>query len=70
VKKLSVAFRKQPDLEWYFETAATTAENRAKVRSLISSASATVREAYRVAEEEGKIVWWWPMISVLAQKPG
>jgi ubiquinone/menaquinone biosynthesis C-methylase UbiE len=70
VKKLSVAFRKQPDLEWYFETAATTAENRAKVRRLISSASATVREAYRVAEEEGKIVWWWPMISVLAQKPG
>ena len=70
VQKLDVAFRKQPDLEWYFQTAATPAENREKVRSLIAAATEPIRQHYRLAEEEGKIVWWWPMVTLLAQKPG
>jgi ubiquinone/menaquinone biosynthesis C-methylase UbiE len=70
VRKLDVAFRKQPDLEWYFETAATPAENRIAVRNLIATASGRVREAYRLAEENGKTVWWWPMLSLVVQKPG
>ena len=70
VQKLDVAFRKQPDLEWYFDTAATTPENREKVHSLIASAADPIRLHYRLAEEEGKIVWWWPMLTLLAQKPG
>ena len=68
VQKVEVAFRKQPDLEWYFETAATSTENREKVRALIAGAAAPIREHYRLAEEEGKIVWWWPMLTLVAQK--
>jgi len=67
VRKLSVAYRKQPDLEWYFETAATTAEGREKVRGLIAMAPQSAREHYRLAQEEGKTVWWWPMLSMVAQ---
>jgi ubiquinone/menaquinone biosynthesis C-methylase UbiE len=70
VRKLSVAFRKQPDLEWYFETAATTPENREKVRELIASATEPIREHYRLGEEEGKIVWWWPMLTLVGRKAG
>jgi len=69
VQKLEIAFRKQPDLEWYFETAATSAENREKVRALIASATAPIRRHYRLAEEDGKITWWWPMLTLVAQKP-
>jgi len=60
--------KKQPDLNRYFETAGTSAENRKEVLSLIASASARVREVYSLAEEEGKIVWQWPMLSLLARK--
>jgi ubiquinone/menaquinone biosynthesis C-methylase UbiE len=70
VQDVTIAFRKQPDLEWYFETAATTPENREKVRELIAAATDPIREAYGLAEEEWKIVWWWPMLTLLATKPG
>jgi len=60
--------KKQPDLQWYFETAGTPAENRAEVLSLIASAPDRVREIYHLGEEDGKIVWQWPMLSLLAQK--
>jgi ubiquinone/menaquinone biosynthesis C-methylase UbiE len=60
--------KKQPDLNWYFETAATSAENRKEVLALIESASPRIRETYNLAEEDGKIVWQWPMLSLLARK--
>jgi ubiquinone/menaquinone biosynthesis C-methylase UbiE len=69
VEKLEVAYRKQPDLEWYFSAANTSPENRTAVHSLIATASAPIRAEYRLAEEEGKIVWWWPMLALAAQKP-
>jgi ubiquinone/menaquinone biosynthesis C-methylase UbiE len=59
---------KQPDLEWYFETAATTPENRAAVRELIAAAPASARGAFRLAEEDGKIVWWWPRLTLIARR--
>ena len=68
IEKLEVAYRKQPDLEWYFETAATSPENRVKVRDLIAHAPKAARREYRLAEEEGKTVWWWPMLSLVARK--
>ncbi len=61
--------RKQPDLEWYFETAATPVENRAQVLEAVRTASEHVRQALRLANEQGKIVWWWPMVALLASKP-
>ena len=62
--------RKQPDLEWYFETAATPAENRAKVLAAVRTASGHVRQALRLGQEDGKTVWWWPMLALLARREG
>jgi ubiquinone/menaquinone biosynthesis C-methylase UbiE len=60
--------RKQPDLEWYFETAATPGENREKVLEAVANASEHVKAVLRLGYEEGKIVWWWPMLTLLACK--
>jgi ubiquinone/menaquinone biosynthesis C-methylase UbiE len=60
--------RKQPDLEWYFETAATPIANREKVLEAIAAASDGVKAALRLGREDGKIVWWWPMLTLLARK--
>jgi ubiquinone/menaquinone biosynthesis C-methylase UbiE len=59
---------KQPDLDWYFQTAGTTAENRAKVRELVHNAPDPARRVFRIALEDGKTVWWWPRLSLVAQK--
>ncbi len=59
---------KQPDLQWYFETAATPAENRVLVLEAVRMASLRVRAALRLSEEDGRIVWWWPRLSLLARK--
>jgi SAM-dependent methyltransferase len=59
---------KQPDLEWYFQTAGTTLENREKVRRLVRNAPEPARRVFRISEEDGKIVWWWPRLSLVAQK--
>jgi ubiquinone/menaquinone biosynthesis C-methylase UbiE len=59
---------KQPDLEWYFETAATTAQNRTAVRDLIAQAPASARSVFRLAEENGTTVWWWPRLTLIARK--
>lgn len=60
--------KKQPDLSWYFETAATTPENRARVLSAIESIPETVKGALKLGKEGDKIVWWWPILRLLAQK--
>jgi ubiquinone/menaquinone biosynthesis C-methylase UbiE len=59
---------KQPDLNWYFETANTTPENRAKVLELIRTAPPEARKLFRLAEEDGKIVWWWQRLVLGAQR--
>jgi len=60
---------KQPDLNWYFETAATTPENRAQVLELIRTAPESARKLFRLGEEDGKIVWWWQRMTLVATKP-
>jgi ubiquinone/menaquinone biosynthesis C-methylase UbiE len=60
--------KKQPDLNWYFETAATTPENRARVLEAVRTIPASVHQALRLTEEEGKIVWYWPILHLLATK--
>jgi len=60
--------RKQPDLQWYFDTAATSAENRERVLEAVRTASDHVQGALRLAHDDGKIVWWWPMLTLLASK--
>ncbi len=59
---------KQPDLNWYFETASTSPENRRKVLDLIASAPDSARRLFQLREEEGKIVWWWQRLTLIAQK--
>lgn len=60
---------KQPDLNWYFETAATSAENRAKVLDLVEHAPDEARQLFRIGSEEGRVVWWWRRLELLARKP-
>ena len=59
---------KQPDLDWYFDTAATSAENRQKVLGIVRTASPHVRAAMRLDKEADRIVWWWPRLTLLAAK--
>ena len=59
---------KQPDLQWYFETAATPPGNREQVMGAVGGASRQVRTALRLRNERGKIVWWWPRLTLLAAK--
>ena len=59
---------KQPDLNWYFETAATSPENRKKVLELVTIAPESARRLFQVGNEEGKIVWWWQRLTLIARK--
>jgi len=59
---------KQPDLNWYFDTANTTPENRAKVLELIRTAPPEARALFRLGEDDGKIVWWWQRLVLGALK--
>ena len=68
VVRADLQSRKQPDLNWYFETAATSEENRGEVLEAVAKASEHVRAALRIGKEDGKIVWWWPMLALLARK--
>ena len=70
VRKLLIAPFKQPDLDWYFEAAATSPENRAKVLQLVANAPASARRLFRLGNEDGKIVWWWQRLTLVARKPG
>ena len=60
--------KKQPDLEWYFETAATTPEHRALVLEAIRTIPSSVRSVLRLTEEKDRITWWWPILSLLSRK--
>lgn len=59
---------KQPDLQWYFETAATPPQNRDKVLAAVRTAPPEVRAALKLGEEAGRIVWWWPRLTLLARR--
>ncbi|MDX2226902.1 MAG: 5,6-dimethylbenzimidazole synthase [Verrucomicrobiae bacterium] len=59
---------RQPDLQWYFETAATPDGNREEVLRLVREASPRVREIMRLGEEDGKTVWSWSRLTLVALK--
>ncbi len=59
---------KQPDLQWYFETAATSAENRAEVLDLVRCAPQSARDLFQLREEDGRIVWWWQRLTLVVAK--
>ncbi len=68
IKSSELQPMKMPDLEWYFEAANTADENRVKVRELVKNAPEEARRLFRVGEEDGKIVWWWQRLTLLARK--
>jgi len=68
VRHVALTPFKQPDLDWYFETAATSPENRRKVLDLVTSAPDSARKLFRLAEEDGKIIWWWQRLTLVAGK--
>lgn len=59
---------KQPDLEWYFNAAATSQENRAKVLEAIRTVPPDVKSFLRLGVEDGKTVWWWQRLVLVARK--
>jgi ubiquinone/menaquinone biosynthesis C-methylase UbiE len=66
-----IHMKKQPDLNWYFETAGTSEENRRRVLKLIEDAPPSVCRVFKLASEDGKIAWQWPMLTLIARKsPG
>lgn len=68
VKSSELQPMRQPDLEWYFETAATTPENRAKVREAVRTAPAEARTLLKISEADGRISWRWQRLVLVAQK--
>jgi len=68
VEYLQLNTFKQPDLNWYFQTAATSPDNQKKVLDLIANVPESARKLFRLAEEDGKIVWWWQRLTLVAKK--
>jgi len=59
---------KQPDMHWWFDTSDTPPENREKVIEAVRTLSDHVRQALHLTNEDGKITWWWPRLTLLAAK--
>jgi len=75
---LEVAFcqlrpMQMPDLEWYFQTAATPEPNREAVRQLVRDVPAQARQLFQVETipaggGEPRITWWWRRLTMVARK--
>lgn len=68
VERCDCAPFKQPDVEWYFRTADTSAENRRRVLELVDNASEEARRIFQIGREDGRVVWWWPRLTLLAHR--
>lgn len=68
VKRSTIHLKEQPDVEWYFQTAATSPANRKAVLEMIDTATPDIVAAYKIAVNAGKISWWWPIATLIARK--
>ena len=68
VERSLIRFFKQPDLNWYFETAATPQQNRDRILQLIDRAPDSARKLFRIGVEDRKIIWWWQRLTLIARK--
>ena len=59
---------KQPDLNWYFDVAATPEASRREVLRLVENAPESARRLFRIGNEDGKITWWWQRLTLIAQR--
>lgn len=60
---------KMPDLAWYFDTANTPPANRSAVLELVQHAPNEARRQFVIAEENGRITWFWRRLTLIAAKP-
>ncbi len=68
VERCECAPFKQPDVEWYFRTADTGVENRRRVLELVENAPEEARRVFRLGREDGRVVWWWSRMTLLARR--
>ena len=68
VTKVQVEPFKMPDVNWYFNTANTPPENRKKVLEMLAKAPGSVRELFKIGQEDGKIIWYWRRLTLVVGK--
>jgi ubiquinone/menaquinone biosynthesis C-methylase UbiE/glutathione S-transferase len=68
VTRAQVETLRLADLNQYFNEANTSPENRKKVLELVAKAPASARELFKLGQENGKIVWTWRRITLIAGK--
>jgi ubiquinone/menaquinone biosynthesis C-methylase UbiE/glutathione S-transferase len=68
VTKLEVKTLKQADLNLYFNETQTSPENRKKILEMMAKAPASVRELFKIGQEDGKIVWFRRRVLLVAGK--
>jgi ubiquinone/menaquinone biosynthesis C-methylase UbiE len=68
VTRLQVESVRQADLNSYFNETNTPPENRKKVMEMMAKAPASVRELFKIGQEEGKIVWSARRLTLIAGK--
>ncbi len=66
VEHVSITPFQQPDLNWYFEVAATPEENRREVLRWVEEAPESARHLFRITKEGDRIVWWWQRLTLVA----
>jgi ubiquinone/menaquinone biosynthesis C-methylase UbiE/glutathione S-transferase len=68
VTRVQVEAFAQPDLNTYFAETDTPPENRRKILELLAKAPASVRELFKIGQQEGRIVWQGRRVTVVAGK--
>ena len=68
VTKLTVDSFKQPDLNWYLNLKNTPVENRKRILEMVAKATPASRDLFRVSQEDGKIIWYYRRMTLLAGK--
>jgi glutathione S-transferase len=68
VTRLQVESLRQPELNAYLNETNTPPENRKKILEMLAKAPASVREIFKIGQEDGKIVWYGRRITLVAGK--
>ena len=68
VTRLQVEAFTQPDLNAYFAETNATAESRKKILEMMAKAPASVRELFKIGQQDGRIVWQGRKVTLVAGK--
>ncbi len=68
VTRLQVESFAQPDLNAYFGETNTPPENRKKILEMMAKAPASVRELFKIGQQDGRIVWNGRKVTLVAGK--